>query len=65
MATVCKMPISAFRNRYGELVDKKFSVGLTESERRELQSLYRMLELFDTRYYAPTKRLLRNVIKGL
>lgn len=55
------MTISEIRTRYGILVDKKYTSGLTESELAELQHLIKRLDAEDAKFYNGVKAKLNEI----
>jgi hypothetical protein len=53
------------RERYAELVDKKFLSGLSESEKAELQSLQTCLDEAEAKLYEPVERELEVTLRKL
>ena len=53
------------RIRYGDLIDKKFSVGLGDGEEKELQKISDFLDAVDALYYEPTIEKLKALGKRL
>jgi hypothetical protein len=58
-------PESLARDRYSELVDKKFRSSLTSSEQAELLRLQTHLDEADAKYYEPAERRLQSVLTKL
>lgn len=53
------------RDRYAELVDKKFRAPLSEPELEELLHLKAYLDGVDAKFYEPIKQKLRTVLTKL
>jgi hypothetical protein len=53
------MPVRQIRERYAELVNKKFQDTLTSGEKTELQRLADVLDQADAPFYEPLKNALR------
>jgi hypothetical protein len=58
-------PEGLARDRYAELVDKKFRSSLSNSEQAELLRLQTYLDEADAKYYQPAERKLQSVLTKL
>jgi|1186.fasta_scaffold594797_2 hypothetical protein len=58
-------PEGLARDRYAELVDKKFRSSLSDSEQAELLRLQTYLDEADGKYYEPAERKLQSVLTKL
>lgn len=59
-----KMTESWCRKRHGQLVDRKFAAGLTESEAHELERINRFLDGAEAPHYRSVKRHLYDTLIG-